>query len=43
MPGKASGLIVNAGKTTGSYYTPDSLVQAMLDSALDGAAPNPCA
>lgn len=25
----------NARKTTGSYYTPDSLVQALLDSALD--------
>lgn len=25
----------NARKTTGSYYTPDSLVQALLDSALE--------
>ncbi|MEY9148938.1 Eco57I restriction-modification methylase domain-containing protein [Bradyrhizobium elkanii] len=25
----------NARKTSGSYYTPDSLVQALLDSALD--------
>lgn len=25
----------NSRKTTGSYYTPDSLVQALLDSALD--------
>jgi hypothetical protein len=25
----------NARKTTGSYYTPDSLVQVLLDSALD--------
>ena len=25
----------NERKTTGSYYTPDSLVQALLDSALD--------
>ena len=25
----------HARKTTGSYYTPDSLVQALLDSALD--------
>ncbi len=25
----------NTRKTTGSYYTPDSLVQALLDSALD--------
>ncbi|MGH7085884.1 MAG: N-6 DNA methylase, partial [Acetobacteraceae bacterium] len=25
----------NARKTTGSYYTPDALVQALLDSALD--------
>lgn len=25
----------NARKTTGSYYTPDSLVQALLDTALD--------
>ncbi len=25
----------NARRTTGSYYTPDSLVQALLDSALD--------
>ena len=25
----------NQRKTTGSYYTPDSLVQALLDSALD--------
>ncbi len=25
----------NARKTTGSYYTPDSLVQALLDSTLD--------
>ena len=25
----------NARKTTGSYYTPDSLVQMLLDSALD--------
>jgi len=25
----------NARKTTGSYYTPDSLVQTLLDSALD--------
>src|SRR5262245_9807434 len=30
--GKAKG---HARKTTGSYYTPDSLVQALLDSALD--------
>ena len=30
--GEAKG---NARKTTGSYYTPDSLVQALLDSALD--------
>ena len=25
----------NARKTTGSYYTPDSLVQVLLDSALE--------
>jgi hypothetical protein len=25
----------NARKTSGSYYTPDSLVQALLDSTLD--------
>ena len=25
----------NARKTSGSYYTPDSLVQALLDTALD--------
>ena len=25
----------NARKTSGSYYTPDSLVQCLLDSALD--------
>src|ERR1700730_9071144 len=25
----------NARKTSGSYYTPDSLVQLLLDSALD--------
>ena len=25
----------NARKTSGSYYTPDSLVQVLLDSALD--------
>jgi hypothetical protein len=30
--GEAKG---HARKTTGSYYTPDSLVQALLDSALD--------
>lgn len=30
--GEAKG---NARKTSGSYYTPDSLVQALLDSALD--------
>jgi N-6 DNA Methylase len=30
--GEAQG---HARKTTGSYYTPDSLVQALLDSALD--------
>jgi hypothetical protein len=30
--GEAKG---NARKTTGSYYTPDSLVQVLLDSALD--------
>jgi hypothetical protein len=30
--GEANG---NARKTSGSYYTPDSLVQALLDSALD--------
>jgi hypothetical protein len=30
--GKTKG---NARKTTGSYYTPDSLVQVLLDSALD--------
>jgi hypothetical protein len=30
--GEAAG---HARKTTGSYYTPDSLVQALLDSALD--------
>jgi hypothetical protein len=30
--GEAKG---NARKTTGSYYTPDSLVQTLLDSALD--------
>jgi hypothetical protein len=30
--GEAKG---NARKTTGTYYTPDSLVQALLDSALD--------
>jgi hypothetical protein len=30
--GEATG---HARKTTGSYYTPDSLVQALLDSALD--------
>src|SRR5947207_14625522 len=36
----------NARKTTGSYYTPDSLVQVLLDSALepvlaDAIAQNP--
>tara|TARA_R110002124_G_scaffold159631_1_gene326887 strand:- start:10948 stop:14997 length:4050 start_codon:yes stop_codon:yes gene_type:complete len=30
-----SGLKGNARKTSGSYYTPDSLVQTLLDSALD--------
>jgi hypothetical protein len=30
----------HARKTTGSYYTPDSLVQALLDSALDPVLDN---
>jgi hypothetical protein len=31
----SDGLQGNARKTTGSYYTPDSLVQVLLDSALE--------
>src|SRR5690606_8636692 len=38
VAGKSFSLQTAAGnerKTTGSYYTPDSLVQCLLDSALD--------
>jgi hypothetical protein len=38
IPGRAFELNIAAGherKTTGSYYTPDSLVQCLLDSALE--------
>lgn len=38
VDGKSFNLMTAAGnerKTTGSYYTPDSLVQCLLDSALD--------
>jgi hypothetical protein len=38
VEGKSFNLMTAAGnerKTTGSYYTPDSLVQCLLDSALD--------
>src|SRR5262249_25359144 len=31
----------NARKTTGSYYTPDSLVQVLLDSALEPVIDHP--
>jgi|GEM_PF-595555 len=32
---EAAEMVGNQRKTTGSYYTPDSLVQALLDTALD--------